>query len=175
MRDIKAGSVFAAFAAIFVLALAVSAVRADRNPDKFMPGRVRAQSLLETDLDGDYPQDPAALAELNGRFVECLYGGADESLIPGLIRKQRRLFAGALLELNPEEEAVSRAMEQIGRMSGRGLRITGAEAGEPVYDGADACSVTVTEYMTRNMRDTLEYTMIRENGRWKIYGFKRTA
>ena len=184
--------VFAALAAIFVLAIAIRAVRTGIRPAIPARGGLEALSLLDADLDGDYPASPEALIALNGRFILCLYGGgAEENQIPELVKKQRGLFAAELLKLNPEEAAAAYAAGQIRRMNGCGLKLTGMEAGEPVYDTGGAavaseseryggisgsprsCSVTVIEYMTHGMSDSFEYVLVRENERWKINGISR--
>ena len=134
--------------------------------------------LMSVDFLTQYPDSPQQLLELNNRYVKYLYGGSvSESEIHDIIEKQREMFAPALLELNELETSVSVATLQILQMQSDAKRIIDIKNSLPTYDKSDEniCIVTVTQYMTNNQQDIIDYTLVKIDNRWKIFRFDRPA
>lgn len=139
------------------------------------------ETLMEYDMDAEYPNTPRDLAKLHNRYFKQFYGQSlsDEEL-SALNKKVRMLYCYELLVANPEANSVDNLKNDIDAMKEAGYSYKLCELPEAsqieyfTRDGKEMASLEVR--ITINTKDTMgyvyrRYVMVKEADRWKIYGW----
>ncbi|MDR3091332.1 MAG: hypothetical protein LBU36_03915 [Clostridiales bacterium] len=140
-----------------------------REPDV----QSRWPEIAGIDLDREYPETPQDVVELYERIKLALYdGGIEDAEIALAFAKQQRLYGKELLELNPFDKRIQSVTDEV--LAKRGAKDCAVsyvilEKTEP-EDGK--CSVTAEETSTAGTVN-MKYNLIREDGKWKIYSWKK--
>ncbi|MBR4514581.1 MAG: hypothetical protein IKO61_06810 [Lachnospiraceae bacterium] len=146
------------------------------------------EKLSEYDMNFDYPKTPRDLAKLHSRFFKVFYGEkkkksdqiSDEQLAK-LNTKVRQLYCSKLLTINPEMTSLDRLKKDIEKTKAGGYAFNMSElpeASQVKYFKADGNEMAKLEIKcTLKTEDGkgylyLDYLLIKENGRWKIYGWE---
>lgn len=139
------------------------------------------QILKEYDMEAEYPNTPRDLAKLHNRYFKQFYGQSlsDEELSE-LNKKVRMLYCYDLLVANPEANSVNNLKSDINAMKEAGYTYKLCELPEAsqveyfTRDGKEMASLEVR--ITINTKETMgyvyrQYIMVKEDDRWKIYGW----
>ena len=139
------------------------------------------ESLMEYDMNAEYPKTARDLAKLHCRYMKMIYTEklSDEEL-DKLNRKMRMLYCSELLALNPESGSLDRMKKDIANTKEQKLEYKVYELPEAsqvkkyVKDGKEMAQLEVRITMdTEEGKGYLyeEYVMIKEGDNWKIYGW----
>ncbi len=160
--------------------------RASKNRSETAKNEV--EKLCEYDMNFEYPKTPRDVAKLHGRFYKVFYGEkkkksdqlSDEQL-EQLNIKVRQLYCDKLLGINPEMTSLEKLKNDIEKTKKGGYAFNLSdlpEASQVKYFKADGNDMAKLEVRcTLNTNDGkgylyLEYLLVKENGRWKIYGWQ---
>lgn len=140
-------------------------------------------TLIEKDLDKEYPPTPTSLVEYYSELVVAYYDeDCDEELFKKLVARSRELYDKELLEKNSEEEQLLLLTEDIAQYVEEKKSIinyTVCDAEDVKYgelDGEDVANVYVTYRIREGSKpiDVEEEFFVRKDtdGNWKIVGWK---
>lgn len=143
--------------------------------------KTEIETLMEYDMDTEYPKTPRDVAKLHNRYFKAFYSQelADEEL-DAMNRKIRTLYCKELLIANPESDSLAHLKKDIEDVKQQGYTYKMCELPEAsqveyfTKDGMDMAKLEVC--ITVNTGDKLgyfyrQYAMIKENEQWKIYGW----
>lgn len=143
--------------------------------------KTEIESLMDYDMDAEYPNTPRDLAKLHNRYFKQFYGQSlsDEEL-SALNKKIRNLYCRELLIANPEGDSLDNLKEDIARVKEAGYTYKLCELPEAsqveryTKDGREMASLEVR--ITVNTSEMMgyiyrQYVMVMEDGQWKIYGW----
>ena len=136
---------------------------------------------MEYDMTAEYPKTPRDVAKLHNRYFKAFYGQklTDDEL-DSMNKKVRQLYCTDLLVANPESDSLANLQKDIEAVKKQGYTYKMCELPEAsqvqyfTKDGKDMALLEVC--ITINTGDNLgyfyrQYAMVKENDRWKIYGW----
>ena len=143
--------------------------------------KTEIQTLMDYDMEMEYPNTPRDVAKLHNRYFKLFYGQSlsDEEL-SSLNKKVRMLYCHDLLVANPEADSLLKLKNDIEAVKEAGYTYKLCELPEAsqvetfTKDGSEMASLEVR--ITGNTKETMgyiyrQYLMIKEDGCWKIYGW----
>lgn len=143
--------------------------------------KTEIQTLMDYDMEMEYPNTPRDVAKLHNRYFKLFYGQSlsDEEL-SSLNKKVRMLYCHDLLVANPEADSLLKLKNDIEAVKEAGYTYKLCELPEAsqvetfTKDGSEMASLEVR--ITVNTKETMgyiyrQYLMIKEDGCWKIYGW----
>ena len=143
--------------------------------------KTEIQTLMEYDMDAEYPNTPRDLAKLHNRYFKQFYGQSlSDKELEALNKKVRALYCYDLLVANPESDSLDKLKYDIDAVKEEGYTYKLCELPEAsqvetfTRDGKEMASLEVG--ITVYTKDAMEYIyrqyiMVKEDGRWKIYGW----
>ena len=143
--------------------------------------KTEIQTLMEYDMDAEYPNTPRDLAKLHNRYFKQFYGQSlSDKELEALNKKVRALYCYDLLVANPESDSLDKLKYDIDAVKEEGYTYKLCELPEAsqvetfTRDGKEMASLEVR--ITVYTKDAMEYIyrqyiMVKEDGRWKIYGW----
>ena len=139
------------------------------------------EALMGYDMNQEYPKTPRDVAKLHNRYFKVLYGQklTDEEL-DTMNGKIRSLYCMELLQANPEADSLDNLKKDIEAVKEQKYTYKMCELPEAsqveyfTRNGREMASLEVC--ITLNTGDKLgyfyrQYAMIKENDKWKIYGW----
>ena len=184
--DLKTVLVAAFLVAIVLIYFFYLSNRSAKNRSESAKNEI--EKLCEYDMSFDYPKTPRDLAKLHCRYYKVFYGEkkkksdkiSDEQLTK-LNSKVRQLYCDKLLAVNPEMTSLERLKNDIEKTREGGYAFNMSELPEAsqvryfTADGNDMAKLEVK--CTLNTQDGkgylyLDYLLVKENERWKIYGWQ---
>lgn len=158
--------------------------RQQKNPEDQVP-RTEVEKLIAKDIEGGYPETPVEVMKLWGRIDQCLYNNELEDAQFDALGAQLRLFySKELLEQNKEQEHMSRLHSEVETFQKNKSKIVSysAETGKPVtykdVNGRECAKVRVSFFLNSGggyVKQYQEYILIKEDGKWKVQGFRKSA
>lgn len=143
--------------------------------------KTEIQTLMDYDMEMEYPNTPRDVAKLHNRYFKLFYGQSlsDEEL-SSLNKKVRMLYCHDLLVANPEADSLLKLKNDIEAVKEAGYTYKLCELPEAsqvetfTKDGSEMASLEVR--ITVNTKETMgyiyrQYLMVKEDGCWKIYGW----
>lgn len=170
-------------AAGVILGLYLRMINQSKNSDQQAEENMTEAEILKTyDLDAQYPINARDVVKLHCRYLKCLYNEElEEAEYEQLNTQIRKLFAGELLDSNPEADQFSDMQEEVEGFRSAGKVIISyavdSEANVKYYtiDNVDYAAILVTcSIKEGNKTDTLEeeYLLCKEENQWKILGWQ---
>lgn len=143
--------------------------------------KAELKALLEYNMELDYPNTPRDVVKLHNRYLKMLYGmKLTDDEIEGLGEKVRGIYCDELLALNNEEVSIDSLKENIKTMRDEEYIYKSyslpeaSQIQEFTRDGKEMAwmDVTVTIQTEDDMAYRyVRYIVIKENDKWKIYGW----
>ena len=133
----------------------------------------------EKQLTNDYPEAPADIMTIYDELLEIAYGGKiSEEELSQYVKVVRMMYSKGFNELNPEEKQLSGLMQELEQNKEKGVNIVASKIGQ-VYilknEKGEETEATVTvAHATNTSSDERQYIFVKEDGLWKINGWKST-
>lgn len=149
-----------------------------------------ADTLMNLNIEGNYPATPREVMKLYNRYMICLYGVAGEDLTDdeahALGRKMRQMYDEELLEENPEETHLQSLLQEIAAFRNDGkvmiqANVCGSNEVEYIdVDGASGALVEASYFVKKGSKEfsrTYQQFLMRKDdrGNWKILGFVKVG
>jgi hypothetical protein len=176
---IKTVTVVVFLAAIILIFFNIVSRRNASTKDK--ANKTELEELTSLDIEDNYPNNARDVVKLHCRYSKLIYGNdLDDDTLSVISGKMRELYSAALLEYNPEENAVQAMKDNIAKMADEGYTYkayTLPEDSQISYytqNGVDMASMEVTITMGTKEETGYyyrQYILVKENSRWKIYGW----
>jgi hypothetical protein len=144
---------------------------------KKTPSRVNEyESLMLSDFEKDYPQNPSDLISKNNDILKYLYSeNILENQVEKLVILQRKLFAKTLVDSNSQVTQIVNVSEQVKLNKKNKVKIVDIEVYPPEYPEEKnnlICVIKAKHYMSKGGNIYRTYTVIKENNeQWKIYNW----
>ena len=145
-----------------------------------------ADTLMNLNIEGNYPATPREVMKLYNRYMLCLYGADSSELtddeVRALGRKLREMFDDELLEENPEEVHLLSLSQEIAAFRTDEkvmIQANVCDSNEVDYIDVDGASGALLESSyfvkkgTKEFSRTYQQFLLRKdkNGNWRILGF----
>ncbi len=144
--------------------------------------KTEAEKLIAKDLEAGYPDTPAEVMKLWGRYNQCIYnsGLTDEQY--GLLLKQlRMMYSSDLLSQNKEEDQSIKLKAEIDEFQGNKSKIvsystdTGKSVQYKTLNNRECAYLKLSYFISQKNGYSQVYEdfiLVKEDGAWKILGFK---
>ncbi len=137
---------------------------------------VRIRKILSYDLENNYPNEYIDVLKAYTSTVEYIYSGIDNVDVEKAVEIQRQLLSKEVLKLNSKEEQIRIAKLDIKKKLSEGINIYSSKVYDTYQDSinnkiAVGSSLYYSTQGTGNNID-IEYHLIKEDGKWKVFHFR---
>lgn len=143
------------------------------------------EKLMAKDLEAGYPETPTEVMKLWGRINQCMYNSAlEDEQFETLLGQLRQLFAKELLQKNPEKNHFDNLKSEISDFQDNKNKIVSysADTGKSVVyktiQEKETANARISYFINRSngyVKQYQEYILIKEDGKWKILGFRKAS
>lgn len=154
---------------ILIVYVAFNILKAQTAPEEI--DKSEYETLLQLDLENNYPKGPYEVLHNYYSIVSYIYGGeCNQDEIPILIEKQRMLLSDVLLGTTTFIDQVENCIAIVDKLNENDQKLLSVTQELPVADPKNE-NITfedVTEYYNNGTRTKIKYTLILEDNKWKI-------
>ncbi|MEF9959837.1 MAG: DUF6715 family protein [Niameybacter sp.] len=134
---------------------------------------VAIDAIIEA-IERQYPETPRLLMEMNNQIMEVQY--SDDWAVDSEVEKQtlyalRLLFSEELLALNKYEKQFEHLRAELIKNHAESIYLEGSQIESINFLTPDDAFVEVL-YKTTKGAQKRQYTLVKEDGLWKIYSWK---
>lgn len=145
------------------------------------------EKLIAKDLEIGYPETPVEVMKLWGRLNQCIYNTAlSEEQFKQLLLQLRVLYSKELLDQNPEEDHLKQLKAEVSDFQGKKHKIssystdTGVSVSYKTIQERESAKARISYLVNLNRgkghaKIFQQFILVREDGKWKILGFKEEA
>ncbi len=134
------------------------------------------ENIMNLDFVKAYPPGYLEVVEANNQIVMYQYGSEIKpEEAKDIIERQRQLFSVELLELNPIENQINGYLEEVNNFHEKNRYITSRKTISSellAYEG-DIANVTVDEQYSDGLGVQYTYSLLMQDGKWKIAYIER--
>ncbi len=134
------------------------------------------ENIMNLDFVNAYPPGYLEVIEANNQIVMYQYGSEIKpEEAKDIIERQRQLFSIELLDLNPIENQINGYIEEVNNFREKGRYITSRKTISSellAYEG-DIANVTVDEQYSDGLGVQYTYSLLMQDGKWKIAYIER--
>lgn len=144
--------------------------------------KTETDKLIAKDLESGYPDTPAEVMKLWGRYNQCMYNTAmSDEQFTALLEQMRRMYSSELLDANPEVDHGTNLREEIEDFREQKSKIvsysadTGGSVQYKTVNNKECAYLQISYFISKKdgySKVFEDFLMVKEDDKWKILGFK---